>query len=155
MNAFKKLQTFFFLEKKHSFFINFPIFSHVQVFQNNFQKKHTTRVEKIFLGNNTSWYAFYNKLVTLRDFSKSSVFLKKLTYFLEGNRTLNVLRYHSVSVAFYDNFTTNWSIRFSRSEAWTNMPMWRESNWQISGKKNDGQGPFEKKFSFHILNKKA
>ena len=43
----------------------------------------------------------------------------------------------------------------SRSEAWTNLPMWRERNWQISGKKTSEMAHLRGRFCFHILKNMA
>ena len=82
---------------------------------------------------------------------KSSFFLKKPIYFSKKSQILNVLRILTIPVAFYSKFPTIWSKKNSRSVAWTNLPMWRERNWQAWGKKTSEIAHLRRRFCFHIL----
>ena len=100
-----------------------------------------------FLGNNTIWYAFYSKFATSRVFfRKTHLFLQKRPKFwtfweillFQSHSTANLLQFGQKII--------------SRWQVWTNLPMWRECNWQTSGKKKRRKWPiWVENFAFVFL----
>ena len=77
-------------------------------------------------------------------------FSKNQSTFRKKPQILNVLSILTIQVAFYGKFATIWSKMISRSVAWTNLPMWRERNWQTGKKSEIAHSRW--RFCFHILN---
>ena len=153
------MKTFLF-SKKHSssYFLNF---FHVQSFPTFCWKNLMIRVEMKFLRNNTILYAFYSKFATLRVFEKIQVFFRKTHLFFlkrpKFRKFWGILLFQAHSTANLLQFGQK---IISRSVAWTYLPMWRERNWQTSGKKTSEVVHLSGTFCFDILknmaqNKKA
>ena len=146
------METFFF--EKKTFFIIFSNFSHVGNFLIFCFKNLMIRAEMTVLRTNTIWYAFYSKFATFRDFEQIQVFFfEKIIYFFQKRakfwRFWGMLLFQSHSAANLLQFGQK---IISRSVTWTYLPMWRERNWQTSGKKKRRKWPIGvKKFAFIFL----
>ena len=100
--AFKNMKLFF-LDKKHSFLINFRIFAMLNFF--DFLPENIIREVRPFLENHVNRYAFYSKFATICHFEKrkSRVFFQ--FFFSKKIHVLNVLRNLSIS---FGKFATIW-----------------------------------------------
>ena len=102
--------------------------------------------------NNSIWYAFYSKLVTFRDFEKNSRFFSKNPSIFSKDPNFEILLFQSFDGKSTANLLQFGQKIISRSVAWTNLPMWRERNWQTSGKKKRRKWPiWEEGFAFIFL----
>ena len=156
--GFRKDENIFF-RKKHSpsYFLIFPTF---KVLLWLFAKKDLMiRAEMTFLRIDTIWEAFYGKIAICNlsgfrkkikfGFRKNHLFFQKRPKFrtfwgillFQAHSTTNLLQFDQKII--------------SRSVAWTYVPMWRERNWQTSGKKTSEMAHLSGRFCFHILKNMA
>ena len=81
-------------------------------------------------------------------------FWKKSIYFPKKPQFLNLLRFFTIPVAFTANLQQFSKKVFSRSDVNKNaaVGVWRERNWQTSGKNTLEIADLRGRFCFHILN---
>ena len=130
-------------KKKHSsYFLTFPTF---KIFWFSLKKNLIIRAVKTFLRNYAIWYAFCCKFATFIDFENFKFFFEKPVYFFKKTPNFECFEKSYFFSRILRELCYNLVKKTSRSVTWTYCRCWRERNWQTSGKKNVGNGPFEGK----------
>ena len=139
--GFLKEEKFFFLNKRSLFIIVFN-FLNVQSFliffvQENLIKK----------GGRNTFEKNYRLIRTTFSVFEKCKFFSNNPFFSERPIFFYVWRRLTISMAFYCKFATIWSKKVIRFRNVNNLPIWREHNWQASGKKTFH---LRRRFCFHI-----